>query len=79
MDVAGAGACARYRTHELAVTTAVIGRVGLIALDYETFTVDADPGQTMFVFRAEPGSSDEHSLLLLAAIAAGKDTTVRSG
>jgi hypothetical protein len=41
--------------------------------------VNADPGQTMFVFRAEPGSSDEHSLLLLAAIAAGKDTTVRSG
>lgn len=30
------------------------------------------------VYRAEPGSSDEHSLLLLAAIAAGKDTTVRS-
>lgn len=26
----------------------------------------------MFVFRAEPGSSDEHSLLLLAEIAAGR-------
>jgi hypothetical protein len=45
--------------------------IGLITLDYETFTVNADPGQTMFVFRADPGSSDEHSLLLLAAIAAG--------
>jgi transcriptional regulator with XRE-family HTH domain len=45
--------------------------IGLIALDYETFTVNADPGQTMFVFRAEPGSGDEHSLLLLAAIAVG--------
>jgi len=44
--------------------------IGLITLDYETFTVNADPGQTMFVFRAEPGSSDEHSLLLLAQIAA---------
>lgn len=31
----------------------------------------ADPGQTMFVFRAEPGSGDEHSLMLLAEIAAG--------
>jgi hypothetical protein len=45
--------------------------IGLITLDYETFTVNADPGQTMFVFRAEPGSSDEHSLLPLAEIAAG--------
>jgi transcriptional regulator with XRE-family HTH domain len=45
--------------------------IGLITLDYETFTVNADPGQTMFVFRAEPGSGDEHSLLLLAEIAAG--------
>jgi transcriptional regulator with XRE-family HTH domain len=45
--------------------------IGIIRLDYETFTVNADPGQTMFAFRAEPGSSDEHSLLLLAEIAAG--------
>ena len=45
--------------------------IGLITLDYETFTVNADPGQTMFVFRADPGSSDEHALLLLAEIAAG--------
>lgn len=44
--------------------------IGLITLDYETFTVNADPGQTMFVFRAEPGSSDERSLLRLAEIAA---------
>ena len=36
--------------------------IGPITLHYETFTVNADPGQTMFVFRAEPGSSDEHSL-----------------
>jgi transcriptional regulator with XRE-family HTH domain len=46
--------------------------VGAIALDYETFTVNADPGQTMFVFSAEPASSDEHSLLRLAQIAAGR-------
>ena len=47
---------------------------GLIVLDYETFTVNADPGQTMFVFRAEPGSSDAHSLRVLAQIAAGNQT-----
>ena len=45
--------------------------IGLISLVYETFTVNADPGQTMFVFRAEPSSSDEHSLVLLAEITAG--------
>jgi len=38
---------------------------------HETFTVNADPGQVMFVFRAEPGSSHEHALLLLAQIAGG--------
>lgn len=46
--------------------------IGVIALDYETFTVNADPGQTMLVFRAEPGSDDEQALLRLARIAAGK-------
>jgi transcriptional regulator with XRE-family HTH domain len=46
--------------------------VGLITLDYETFTVNADPGQTMFVFRAEPGGTDEQALLRLAQIAAGR-------
>ena len=51
--------------------------IGPITLDYETFTVNADPGQTMFVFRAEPGSSDEHSLLLLAQIAAGQQPARR--
>jgi MmyB-like transcription regulator ligand binding domain len=45
--------------------------IGLITLNYETFTVDANPGQTLFVFRAEPGGDDEHSLLLLAEIAGG--------
>jgi transcriptional regulator with XRE-family HTH domain len=43
--------------------------IGPITLDYETFTVTADPSQTMFVFHAEPGSSDAQMLLLLAQIA----------
>ena len=36
---------------------------GVITLDYETFTVNADPGQTLFAFHADPGSSDEKALL----------------
>jgi hypothetical protein len=52
---------------------------GLITLGYETFTVNANPGQTMFVFRAEPGSGDEHSLLLLAEIAAGNQSRATEG
>jgi transcriptional regulator with XRE-family HTH domain len=53
--------------------------IGLITLDYETFTVNTDPGQTMFVFRAEPDSGDEHSLLLLAEIAAGNPSRETEG
>jgi hypothetical protein len=49
--------------------------IGLITLDYETFTVNTDPGQTMFVFRAEAGSSHEDSLLSLAQIATGYHLT----
>jgi hypothetical protein len=51
--------------------------IGLITLDYETFTVNADPSQTMYVFRAEPGSSHEHSLAQLARIAAGQSMTTQ--
>ena len=46
--------------------------VGTIALDYETFSVNQDPGQTLFVFHAEPGSPDEHALGVLTTIAAGQ-------
>lgn len=51
--------------------------VGLISLSYETFTVNAAPGQSMFAFHADPGSSDEHSLLLLAEIAAEDTARLR--
>ena len=43
--------------------------VGLITLDFETFTVNASPGQTLFVFYAAPGTPDAASLRLLARIA----------
>jgi transcriptional regulator with XRE-family HTH domain len=43
--------------------------VGPIALGYESFAVNGHPGQTLFVFHAEPGSRDQQSLALLAGIA----------
>jgi len=53
--------------------------VGLITLDYETFTVNACPDQTLFLFHAEPGGPDEASLRLLGAIAGldGQSDTAR--
>lgn len=48
--------------------------IGLITLHCETFTLTVDPGQSMFVFRAEPDSSDAHSLRLLAQIATGNQS-----
>jgi hypothetical protein len=39
----------------------------VITLDYETFTVNADPDQILFVFQAEPGGRDEDALLRLGA------------
>ena len=44
--------------------------IGHITLSYETFGVTGQPGQTLFLFHAEPGSGDERSLELLADIAA---------
>jgi transcriptional regulator with XRE-family HTH domain len=43
--------------------------VGLVTLGYESFGVNGHAGQTLFVFHAEPGSSDEQSLALLAGMA----------
>jgi transcriptional regulator with XRE-family HTH domain len=45
--------------------------IGLISVSYETFAVNAAPGQTLFVYYADPGSDEERSLQLLAKIAAG--------
>ena len=42
--------------------------VGPIDLQYQTFSVTGTIGQTLFLFSAEPGSADEQSLRLLAAI-----------
>jgi transcriptional regulator with XRE-family HTH domain len=50
--------------------------IGLITLEYETFTVNAEPSQTMFVFRADPGHGDERLLLRLAQLAARHEPDV---
>ena len=44
--------------------------VGPIALEYESLTINGSSGQTLSVYRAEPGSPDEQALTLLAAMAA---------
>ena len=44
--------------------------VGPIALEYESLTINGSAGQTLSVYRAEPGSTDEQALTLLAAMAA---------
>ena len=44
--------------------------VGPIALEYESLTINGSAGQTLSVYRAEPGSSDEQALTFLAAMTA---------
>lgn len=48
--------------------------VGALELAYEGFELVAEPGLTMTVYSAEPGSSSEQSLRLLASWAASHDT-----
>jgi hypothetical protein len=40
--------------------------VGALTLSYERLAIDADPGQQIFVYTAEPGSPSEDALTLLA-------------
>lgn len=46
--------------------------IGVITVYFETFTVNAEPGQTLYVFRADPGSGDEDSLRRLEEITASR-------
>lgn len=41
---------------------------GPITLQYETFAVIASPGQTLFIFYADPASVDEQTLRLLSSM-----------
>jgi transcriptional regulator with XRE-family HTH domain len=47
--------------------------VGELNLTFESMEIVADPGQTMFVYSAEPGSKSEEALNLLASWAATPD------
>ena len=44
--------------------------VGELTLAYEQFAVNAEPGQVMLVYTAEPGSPSAERLKLLASWAA---------
>ena len=64
-----------WARHDVGVKTSGIKRythpmVGELALNYETFSVNAAPGQTLLVYHAEPGSPSEEALRLLGAVAA---------
>lgn len=59
---------ARGKTHESkAFLHADVGR---LSLEYNSFDVRSAPGQQLFVYRAEPGSSSENALRLLSSLAA---------
>jgi transcriptional regulator with XRE-family HTH domain len=49
--------------------------VGELTLAYESLDLAAEPGLTMTVYSAEPGSSSEEGLRLLASLAATEDST----
>jgi transcriptional regulator with XRE-family HTH domain len=62
-----------WARHDVHVRDAGVKRyrtplVGEITLAYEAFAVVGSPGQTLYVFSAEPGSEDEHKLTLLSSL-----------
>ena len=55
------------RTHDSGVKNMRHPLVGEVSLRFEAMDLVADPGLTMFVYTAEPGSKSEHALNLLAS------------
>jgi transcriptional regulator with XRE-family HTH domain len=53
--------------------------IGDLELTYEAMEFPSDPGLTMFVYTAEPGSASEDALKLLASWAATQDQADRLG
>jgi hypothetical protein len=51
--------------------------MGVVELTYEAMEFPADPGLTMFVYTAQPGSASEDALKLLASWAATQDQADR--
>jgi hypothetical protein len=61
------------RRHDTGMKTVRHALVGEVTFTYESMELVADPGLTMFVYTAEPGSKSEQALNLLASWAATPD------
>jgi transcriptional regulator with XRE-family HTH domain len=61
------------RTHDTGVKHVRHPLIGELNLGFEAMEVVADPGLTMFIYTAEPGSRSEQALNLLASWAATPD------
>jgi transcriptional regulator with XRE-family HTH domain len=61
------------RLHDTGVKAVQHPLVGEVTFTYESMELVADPGLTMFVYTAEPGSKSEQALSLLASWAATPD------
>lgn len=71
-----------WSRHDVAVKTREAKRiihpdVGPMTLTYDTFTVNATPGQQLVAYQAEPHSPSEHALTLLGIIATDPDRAPR--
>ena len=64
------------RTHDTGVKHVRHPVVGELKLNFEAMELVADPGLTMFVYSAEPGSKTEQGLNLLASWTATAETAV---
>ena len=67
------------RTHDSGVKHMHHPLVGELILSFESMELVADPGLTMFVYTAEPGSKSEQALNLLASWTATPDQTQPAG
>jgi hypothetical protein len=61
------------RTHDTGSKRFHHPLVGELTLSFESMELVADPGLTMFVYTAEPGSKSEQALNLLASWTATPD------
>ncbi len=61
------------RTHDTGIKHVHHPIAGELELNFEVMELVADPGLTMFVYTAEPGSKSEQALSLLASWAATPD------
>jgi transcriptional regulator with XRE-family HTH domain len=66
------------RRHDTGVKAVRHPLVGEVTFTYESMELVADPGMTMFVYTAEPGSRSEQALSLLASWAATPDEETTS-